>query len=173
MNLSISGGSSVLAICRAASADAPAQSMAELSVPAQFLGGINKLAKLPPAERVMILSAIRSEPPVVSRFVFTNTLAKKVAGIGLADASEMSGALLGMAAAATYSDRPLPEFVGAVVGSLSLGAERDEGDSLEEFLVEALSIPNLVVAAKAIDILTSHQRIYLRGRIFTDMRPVF
>jgi hypothetical protein len=45
--------------------------------------------------------------------------------------------------------------------------------AFRDFLVEVLSMPTMVVTAKAIDVLTSHQRIYLGGRIFSDVRPVF
>jgi len=46
-------------------------------------------------------------------------------------------------------------------------------DAFEQRLLRLLTTQSLPVAAKAIDIFLSHERLYDSGRIVTDIRPVF
>jgi hypothetical protein len=147
--------------------------VAELRVPRQFSTGLELLAKLSPAQREQVLEAIQSEAPQLRTDRWSHHLAERLAGVGLAEASEMTNTLLGICAASLSGGRPLDEFVRQIVGSLEEAHQPPDAEAFRDFLVAVLSMPTLVVTAKAIDVLTSHQRIYLSGRIFTDIRPVF
>ena len=48
-----------------------------------------------------------------------------------------------------------------------------QSTTLRKFLIAALSLESTVTAAKAGDVLTQHERLFVRARILTDVRPIF
>jgi hypothetical protein len=68
---------------------------------------------------------------------------------------------------------PADEFAADVAASGDLELGEPERADLRSRLAALLLIPGVTASAKALDLLSEHERLFLTARILTDLRPVF
>jgi hypothetical protein len=110
------------------------------------------------------------------------TIASLTPDIPASDIERILESLVGLQIARSIAGVPLAEFCSDVISELeragpgsrqpsTLGA--DERLRFADRLKILLSFDSLSLAAKARDLLTDHDHVYLGGRVVTDLRPVF
>jgi hypothetical protein len=91
------------------------------------------------------------------------------------DAEQLMDAVNSMYRVRAYADVPLEEFVSDVCDSLLEYDELkpDQVPRFREKLIRVLGSDALNIAAKAVALLSEHERLFCSARIVTDARPVY
>jgi hypothetical protein len=94
--------------------------------------------------------------------------------LGTDDGSQAEGIVQALLSLATsFRDIDRAELAAAVSRSQDLTLEEPARARLRETLETLLVIPAIQSVARAIDLLTLHERNYRTSRVITDIRPVF
>ncbi len=128
-------------------------------------------------ERIRVLTAALTKTKPRFRIEnFAQDVTKK-AQIDSSEFSELLTTLTGMYLAIEQSGIDIEDFLQAVVDEM-IGDKLIEVDQNWEVpkkaLFEIFATPNaFVISAKAVDIMTAHQRQFTTVRTFTDLRPIY
>jgi hypothetical protein len=143
-----------------------------LRIPPPYLSGLKAIAQLP-VEAVGKLEAALAEVP---RSLTTARLVEHIADAvpELADdAFDAFDALISLIALLPEDGEGSTQLSRDVAYSEDLDLAKDERTPFAERLSTLLNLECLLLAARAMDISTEHDRVFHDARIFTDMRPVF
>jgi hypothetical protein len=149
--------------------------MPALKIPPSDQKTLAKLLAFSPARLASLKEALRNAPPAL----LPSDLAKKMpADIFEAeeDAEAIITLLTTLYAVRRRADASVSEFVNEICEVAKTELLHDGGDwaRIRDDLVDLLSLDaTLGVTAKALDVMTEHQRILVKARILTDLRPVF
>lgn len=153
--------------------------VASVNIPEQALPDLKRLAELDDALFESLLKAIGDSSPTLTKTQFSNALAAKVA---TADDEDIQAVL--RPAFALY---PIKERAGLSSNELSKAVTESETifaaavqfpPDAKEKLRTRLELllgfdKSLGISAKALDVMTEHDRIFCKARILSDIRPVF
>lgn len=150
--------------------------MAQLRIPKQYQVGIKKLYALNDKVAQELLYILTAEKPVLSRKKFIACVSSKVEGVEIGDIEEIISTLLALHSFRAFIDKTIPDFVEDIayaqnLTDLEIPSEGQE--RIKERLVNFLSSKTLSVTAKALDVLTEHERVFDSVRIITDVRSIF
>ena len=146
----------------------------ELSVPEFVKRGLKALAALPEDAVKELLAVLGEERATFASTDFSRRVASKVSGVEEQDVISIIQTLLSMYRA--RQDYGVSTDV--VFGNLASRPDEFEVTSeqraqIESRLPDFLNLESLTVTAKSFSILTSHERIFIKTQILTDMRPIF
>ncbi|SRR6266851_239148 len=150
--------------------------MPSLKMPPSDQKTLAKLLAFPPERLASLREALRSAPPAL----LPDDLAKEIMSAGIFDGEEEAEAIVKLLttlyAVRRKADASIPGFVEDLCEALKAGGLVDHADwsRMKNDLVDLLSLDaTLGVTAKALDVMTQHQRTFVKARILTDLRPVF
>lgn len=149
--------------------------MASLSVPENALRAFTVLARLPDAAFLELVASLSSCPPNFSADRFADRVGAALSQIKPQDAKQMIQAVIGLHYAKVQAGKSASEISGDVVKAVAESTPdlQRQSELLGQRLSQLLEVESLVVTAKALTILAEHERVFLRARILTDMRPIF
>jgi hypothetical protein len=153
--------------------------VASVNIPEQALPDLKRIAELDDALFDSLLKAIGDSSPTLTKTQFSSALAEKV---GTADDEDIQAVLKTAFALYTIKERAgitgqdLSEAVAAsaAVSSPEFQLPPEAKDRLQHRLSLLLGFDKtLGISAKALDVMTDHERIFCKARILSDLRPVF
>ena len=153
--------------------------MAELTIPERHKSGLIKLLRLPDNLIDQIISAFEGVTPKFHPEALSEEVISKVKGVSSDDLIEITNALLSLNSHRVRDDTSSEELAGEVVRAIleteikDIKLSVDNQESFKQRLIRFFNIEPLVIAAKATDVLLSHENVFCGARIFTDVRPVF
>jgi hypothetical protein len=142
-----------------------------LRIPRQHVAPLLELANLPEDAFEGLVAVLAAEPPVIDRQELLRKLDNDRPELGL-KASELLDALLSLdllRASRGWSS----EQAAIAVGQASGLPEEIDRSVLQQRLARCLGVPSLSATAKAIDVITSNERLLIGSRIYTEIRPIF
>jgi len=154
--------------------------MASLNISPAAYPALEKIANLSDSDYSALLKAIGETEAALTPEKCAANLSKKVAGIKLSDLSSIVAGLLALYRGKdSGKDSSSLEFSEAVISAittspyasnfpkekLSILKKRTE----ELFLVEG----TLPITAKALEVMTQHEHVFLEAKILSDLRPIF
>lgn len=92
---------------------------------------------------------------------------------GEGEADTFATALIGMTSAATSHGLTMAEFAESVCRSSDLELASDRRLVLAQRLRDLLSVPDILITGKAIDLSNEYERLLHTFRVTTDVRPVW
>jgi hypothetical protein len=141
-------------------------------VPSDHRPAFQALAHLDDPSFESLASALDSPRPTLSLSTLRDRIRSSVAaGSGQIEPDLLMEALIGASSATTWIAGDRAETAHAIVASL--GEEPSSFAGLVERLARLLESASLGHLAKGLDVLTEHERIYLKSRMLTDIRPVY
>ncbi|MGB6065476.1 MAG: hypothetical protein WBG50_11750 [Desulfomonilaceae bacterium] len=153
--------------------------MATLHIPPQHAVGLISLRKLNEDSIKELEAALIDAAPLFQAGDLIDHISSKVKSIAATDLTGILEMLISMCAARTQLNVSTPEIAERVCNAMV----RSENDLLripttecERFtnrLVNLLSAESLIYPAKAWGVMADHDRIFIRARALTDIRPVF
>lgn len=144
----------------------------ELTVPRYVRRGLEKLAGLTKESTQELLSVLKEEKASLSGSSMLQRIAARIEEAeGLNDIIYMLLSIYRARQEYGLSTDTLVERMSSDIEEL--GLSQDQQGQLKERLLEFLSIKSLAVTAKAANVMTSHERIFRKARILTDVRPIF
>ena len=140
-----------------------------LEIPDRHKEGVAALAALDPAVTSQILEALSEFPLGGTRERLTNCF--QAGELSESDARAASSIFMNMAAA--MADWGIDaESMAQSVGEHA-GLTGDAADRFSAFATSVMSIKTIALTARCNDVTTEQARAYCRGRIMTDIRPVY
>lgn len=82
-------------------------------------------------------------------------------------------ALLGASSARIWKNASSQEVAQAIVRFPDLDIDPEQQDRLASRITTLLDSQSLATLSKGLDVLTEHERVYLKARLVTDLRPVY
>ncbi len=146
--------------------------MPKLTIPSQHHAGISKLLAWDSATFDQFLAALESQPSSVSLLLPVSS-SINVPNINREDGAAVFSAVAALHLVRAAADIELDQFVRDALEAI---ASFDTAKPLEEArdrLHRVLSIESLTVSAKAVTLLTDHERTLVSIRILSDVRHVF
>jgi hypothetical protein len=143
---------------------------AAVEIPKQAREGMRGFASLSPGEADAVIDSLRAfdgilRPPAIERRI-------RLAAPSLSDPAGFTFGLLTLIAQAP--DMPSAEAAASVAQSRDLGEIADaDREKFKNGLEQLLGIACLRLSAKAWDLTTEYEHVFLSARILTDVRPVF
>lgn len=145
----------------------------DMGVPSRFRDAVYALSRLGDEEASEILDALSSGGPYVSqRSIATHLEASSKMTEDLA-ADDLASLLLSVHVVRDARDASVQEVAEVLSGSRDLELESEDRDRLAQHLEMLMEAAGLDAVAKAWDVQTEHDRIFVSARILTDIRPVF
>jgi hypothetical protein len=153
--------------------------MALLTIPEQYQPGLALLLNSNDKTIETLIVSLRNMPPILT--IHSRIAAK----LGMVDSiepeqlSQILDAVLSLYSLRAYTDVSPAELANDIAESMlasdepGLHAPAKRMTRFRDALVELLQIENLSVGAKALDLLTEHERAYHEARVVTDVRPIF
>ena len=152
--------------------------MPSIKIPEEALADLKIIAAIDGALFDSLLSVFRETAPTLRRRQFEDVVAAKVPHVSREDLHAVLTTVFFL-----YSIRERGNFSpstvsAAVIASLTEtkaeGFPEEAKTRLQEHLQALLSLDkSLGVTAKALDVLTEHDKIFCKARILSDIRPVF
>ena len=149
-----------------------------IQVPDPYLAGVAAILKLDDASADALVQALDDPPRTLNRQTITDALEPKLHGIPRDDALEIISVLISMSSVIEVLEADPSDFVEEVLAdlrqkreNLQLPDEALEGASGR--LNTLLRHPGLSNVSKARSILRDCPHAYCRGRVLTDVRPIF
>jgi len=125
-----------------------------------------------------LIAALRGIPPVMRSKELATLVDSKIVSIPKPELNRILETLIGMSAARLEFDRPVSEFVDFVCQAM----EHSDNDQLRltgkanknfrDRLTQLLSLEPLLYPAKGFGVMYDQDRLFLRARALTDIRPV-
>jgi hypothetical protein len=153
--------------------------MPALSVPARDFPRIKQLMEASEALVAEVSNLLKTGVPSADRDSLIQEIANKIGKDQRGKVTQILELLDSMYLAITSSGIHVEVFVEDVLETIKStndfeGVTGEDFSNLERRLKDFLSQNNsLSISTKAFDVLTEHQKVYVRSRIFTDVRPVF
>jgi hypothetical protein len=146
-----------------------------LNIPTRYKSALAKIASLTDAAYDELKVALKDLHSIDQQTI--DDVAAATPDIAPQDVERILESLTGMQMARTLSDKSVERFCQEVIAEFERdGSEPKSPSDRERFasrLTTLLSFESLAIAAKSNDLQSDHDRIYLGGRILTDIRPVF
>lgn len=153
--------------------------VASVNIPEQALPDLKRIAEFDDALFDSLLKAIGDTAPTLTKAQFSRALAAKVATADDEDIQAVlrtAFALYAIKERVGITSQELSEAVTSseAASSPELQLAPDAKDRLRHRLALLLGFDGtLGVSAKALDVMTDHERIFCKARILSDIRPVF
>lgn len=152
--------------------------MPSIKIPEEAISDLRIIAEIDDALFASLLSVFRETAPTLRRRQFEDAVATKVAHVSRADLHAVLTTvffLYSLRERGNFSAETISE---AVIASLSEDRTQDFSPEhvtrLQAHLQALLSLDkSLGVTAKALDVLTEHEKTFCKARILSDIRPVF
>lgn len=148
--------------------------MAEpLPLPERFHEPLRTLAGLSEDDAAGVSEFLsRPRENIVPSTMLAEQLAAAVPALGDA-ADAVISAAVGLLARDDHREAEAVKAVPRVAIAESLGLPDDQREVFIARFTELMRAPAVQIAAKAVDLTTDYERVYMAGKILTDMRPVF
>ena len=150
-----------------------------IRVPDLYLAGLTALLKLDDTNAEALARALDNPPQTLNRAAIANAIEPKLSGIKNDELIEIISVLISMSSIIEVLETDPDEFVDDVLTELRskqphLGLEDDAAlERSSARLSTLLKHPGLTNVAAAKSLLRDCQNAFCRGRILTDVRPIF
>lgn len=147
----------------------------QLEIPAAHRPALAKLAGLSAEQRRSFLQGLREAPPALLLADLAGRLEPAV-GLEKTELLPIMTMLASMYESRRHGKEDVSEFAQLVVEAAQRTKEvnPDDWDEFRKIIEQLLSCDNsLGVTAKAVGVMSDHERVYCRSRVLTDIRPVF
>jgi hypothetical protein len=149
----------------------------KLQVPDIYIPPLGELVKLPPESMKALLQGLREEKPTLGLNDFADSIATRLS-VDRATAQGIIELLASLHAVREGLGEDVSEFVSALRAAIEDTGKPElqppDWSVFENTIAEAFSSESpLSISAKALDLLTDHQRVFFYARVLTDLRPVF
>ena len=142
--------------------------MTVIPVPARFADQFRQLASLSPDDFERLAVAVEASAPSMGPHRLWHEVAEK-SGLEFAIVSELLEGVLSAVAIGSRDGLSTAETAGA----LRIEGFDAEKEGLQQRLARLMSARALATTVKALDLVVADQKTLLRGRVVTDVRPVF
>lgn len=153
--------------------------MAKLRIPRGAETGLIKLKALDEESFQRLLSVLGEIPPVFQQEHLVACVTQEMSSVPKADLDDILETVLSLYGAQTRLDVSMTELAGHICTAMEesdteqLRLAGRQCDDFKARLMSLLSIDSLTYPAKAAGLATDYERIFVYGRIVTDMRAVF
>jgi hypothetical protein len=152
--------------------------MASIIVPEPIIKGLSTIALISEEQYRELYAALENLPTRISQKRIFDDSGIDLRSIPPADLAAIKEALFPIYLGRANINVPASEYANDIAQSLKgTDAEWTHSeevlDRLKERLSQLLSLDRPRLIAKANDVLTEHERVYSKARIFSDIRPVF
>lgn len=154
--------------------------MAFLRIPPEAQSDLALIGSISDDAVAELVSAIENKDQKFGSEDFASKIAAKLKKVSAREAERILEGLTALYyLIATTDDRGTKEVVQDVVTALRKSENADVQSNVKNFnifeerLNRLLGARSFEIAAKAFDILTDHEHVYVDARILTDLRPVF
>ena len=155
--------------------------MASIKIPPKELSTLKHIVELEEHIFLSLIQALEETSPTLSQKVFIKKIAQSVEGASFQEVESIINTLCALYYLKDIKDLSSEELSEAIDEAAKKSTEEDFSSSdteapkrLKTRLKTLLSFDKtLGITAKALDVLTEHDRIFIRSRIVTDIRPVF
>jgi hypothetical protein len=153
--------------------------LARLNIPSRYKAAIAQIRSLSDGAFGELRSALERFQPFPLDNKTVARIADSTPNIAPDDIERILESLMGLELARAMAELTLDQFCTEVVTEIGKGATEPSEiaeDNRKKFvyrLEELLSSDLLTIAAKSRDLQTEHDRVYMNGRVITDIRPVF
>lgn len=150
---------------------------AKLQVPEAYVPYLAELARLSPGSLKSLLRGLRDEKLTLGLDDFAESIAKRLsidhtAARGIAEL--LSSLYLVREGLGGDTSELILALRSAIEATEKVELLPADWPAFEDALAEIFSEDSaLSLSAKALDVLTDHQRVFLHARVLTDLRPVF
>lgn len=146
--------------------------MPPLRIPPHYREGIRAIANLDDGEVAQLAQSLRETPERLAPERLARDVQEAVPSLR-EDAHEAVEALVSLIALLEEDEAAVEELAHDVARSEDLEIGDTEREELAQRMSVLLRLPPLVLAARAYDIASEHERVFHDARIITDIRPVF
>jgi len=153
--------------------------MARIQIPAHYERGLIKLRRLGEKSLQELLTALADTPPMFEARALSGELAPRISSIPEADLDEIVETLISLYRAQAYLDLSTSELAEYVCEAMSQSENQDlkldgeECDIFQERLTKLFAIESLTYPAKVSEVVSDHDRFFVRARVLTDVRGIF
>jgi hypothetical protein len=147
-------------------------SLASVSIPVAYRPAFATVLALPDAQMLSLQEALATAAPAAYATLLARRLSDQLPDVPSRDLDDLLNALSG-ALGLLPTDRPTEELAQDLAESPDLDLSPDERLALRIRLTTLLSSQVLQLTAKATDLLTSGERLFVSVRVVSDIRPVF
>lgn len=151
--------------------------MPTLNIPESELPQIEWFARLSDENFSKLVSAFRDTDPTLTLREFSEAVSEKIDLLPPDEVEENLKTLFALYWLKERSGYPTDVFAEDLAEAAHRQSAKKEFPlSVKQFaprLIDLLNIGSIGVTAKALDVLTEHERVFCGARILSDMRPVF
>jgi hypothetical protein len=152
----------------------------KLSIPPQYREAISKIRSWDDRVFEELWNALDTSEVKALDQATVDAIARSVPDLPTVDVERTLESLAGLQLAHSLAGGPLEAFCDDVISEIERSDSRqsstlsvEEQSRFADRLKKLMSFDSLSLAAKARDLLTDHERVYLNGKVITDVRPVF
>jgi hypothetical protein len=143
-----------------------------LAIPEAIQAGFRELAQLEDASFNSLLGGLQASNPSLLPASLARRLAREV-NLEPAALERILVSTLSTLSLSDHLSQPIRSLIHSIATSKDLNLDENRAQVLSARLDRLIATESIVITAKALQVLTSHERPLHSARILTDLRPVF
>ena len=144
-----------------------------LRVPEPVQDGIKQLANLDETAVESLLSVLQEQKPVFSPPQLIQQIENTAPSLSSEEVNGIIFSLISLSSARHVYDSTVEEIATTAVDSIKSDVASEKLQGLENTLSKLLQTESILITSKALEMQNTHQRVFNRCQIVTDIRPLF